>query len=259
MHFVSAHTVFKTVQILLFSFLLSCSMACSKSEEGEKPLSSADEMLELIARTGEHNGTMTLADGSEWKYRISVPEIPDGSKVPLLLNLHWSGGFDSYIESMRCLVEPAFKNSGYIIFSPRIGFGENWISEKNRNRVLEFLDLAKLHWPIDPNKIGVTGYSLGGTGCWNYAKDHEDYFSAAIPMAGAYFGATKINIPMTVIHGTEDELYDYDFAVEVINDNNSKGSDITLITAEGLSHQQACLYSTYLITAAEWLKNEVWK
>lgn len=233
--------------------------ACSKNSDSQGTVPSVSEVQKLIATTGEHNGTMVLPDDSEWKYRISVPNIPSGTKVPLLLNLHWSGEFNSYIESMRCLVEPAFKDSGYIIFSPRIGFGENWTSDVNRNRVLTFLDLAKIHWPIDPNKIAVTGYSLGGTGCWNYAKNHEDYFSAAIPMAGAYFGDTKINIPMTVIHGTEDELYDYDLAVGVINDNISRGSDISLITAEGLSHQQACLYNTYLETAAEWLENDVWK
>ena len=248
----------RSTKRLFFSLFLIGITACSKSEGEAKVLASESDIQALIASTGEHNGTLIQANGEEWKYRISVPEIPSGNKVPLLLNLHWSGDFNSYIESMRCLVEPAFKDSGYIIFSPRIGFGENWTSDTNRQKILDFLDLAKIHWPIDPNKIAVTGYSLGGTGCWNYARNHEDYFSAAIPMAGSYFGDTKINIPMTVIHGTEDELYEYNFAVEVINDNISKGSDITLITAEGLSHQQACQYVTYLSTAADWLREEVW-
>lgn len=100
---------------------------------------------------------------------------------------------------------------------------------------------------------------MGGTGCWNYALTHDDYFSAAIPMAGAYIGDQRITIPMAVIHGTEDELYDYDLAISAVETSRDMGSDITLITAEGRSHQEACLYLPYLMQAAQWLENEVWQ
>jgi poly(3-hydroxybutyrate) depolymerase len=240
---------------ILFLLLV---VGCSKDESAKNSLPTLAEFQKIELITGERNSELTLGDGTAWQYRISVPELPQNTKVPLLINLHWSGDYNSYIESMRCLVEPAFKDSGYIIFSPRIGFGENWFAEETRERILAFLDLAIDNWPIDRNKIAVTGYSLGGTGCWNYALTHDDYFSAAIPMAGAYIADKKINIPMAVIHGTDDELYDYDLAVGSIDDSIAMGSDIILITAEGRSHQQACLYMPYLMEAAQWLENEVW-
>jgi predicted peptidase len=241
--------------ILLTLFILGC----NKDESSNDSLPTLSEFEKIDLSVGERNEMLVLSDGTEWQYRISVPDLGANEKVPLLLNLHWSGDYNSYIESMRCLVEPAFKEKGYIIFSPRIGFGENWFADDTRARILAFLDFAKAHWPVDGNKIAVTGYSLGGTGCWNYALNYDTYFSAAIPMAGAYIANRKINIPMAVIHGTEDELYDYDLAVGAIEDSQAMGSDITIITAEGRSHQQACLYLPQLIEAANWLENEVWQ
>lgn len=234
-------------------------VGCSKDELNKNSLPTQDEFQKIELTAGEQNSELILADGSIWQYRISVPELNSNTNVPLLINLHWAGEYNSYIESMRCLVEPAFADSGYIIFSPRIGFGENWFAEDTRARILAFLDLAISNWPIDRNKIAVTGYSLGGTGCWNYALTHDDYFSAAIPMAGAYIGDQRITIPMAVIHGTEDELYDYDLAISAVETSRDMGSDITLITAEGRSHQEACLYLPYLMQAAQWLENEVWQ
>ncbi|NNE03032.1 MAG: hypothetical protein HKN52_07690 [Eudoraea sp.] len=234
-------------------------LGCSKDENGKNSIPTLEEFQKIELSPGESNSELILADGTAWQYRISVPQIAANTDVPLLINLHWAGDYNSYIESMRCLVEPAFENSGYIIFSPRIGFGENWFAEDTRTRILEFLDLAIENWPVDRNKIAVTGYSLGGTGSWNYALTHSDYFSAAIPMAGAYIADERIIIPMAVIHGTEDELYDYDLAIGAIASSVSMGSDITIITAEGRSHQEACLYLPYLIEAAQWLENEVWQ
>lgn len=233
-------------------------VGCGKDGTGKDSIPTLAEFQKIELTSGERNSELILADGTAWQYRISVPQIAPDTDVPLLINLHWAGDYNSYIESMRCLVEPAFENSGYIIFSPRIGFGENWFAEDTRTRILKFLDLAIENWPIDRNKIAVTGYSLGGTGSWNYALSHSDYFSAAIPMAGAYIADERITIPVAVIHGTEDDLYDYELAIEAIASSVGMGSDITIITAEGRSHQEACLYLPYLIEAAQWLENEAW-
>ncbi len=245
-----------TLKYILFVMLI---LGCNKDNSSDTTTPKTSDFEKINLTAGERNEMLVLSDGTEWQYRISVPDLGVNEKVPLLLNLHWSGDYNSYIESMRCLVEPAFKEKRYIIFSPRIGFGENWFAEDTRARILAFLDFAKANWPIESNKIAVTGYSLGGTGCWNYALNYDTYFSAAIPMAGAYIANRKINIPMAVIHGTEDELYDYDLAIGAIEDSRAMGSDITIITAEGRSHQEACLYLPQLIEAAAWLENEVWQ
>ncbi|MEY8021613.1 hypothetical protein AB8P51_12325 [Muriicola sp. SD30] len=246
-------------RVLKAVFILFLFAGCNKDDAEKDSIPTLEEFEKISLAAGERNEEIKLADGSIWQYRISVPDLENGEKVPFLLNLHWSGNYDSYIESMRCLVEPAFKEKRYIIFSPRIGFGENWFEEETRERILAFLDLARQNWPIDTSKMAVTGYSLGGTGTWNYSLSYDNYFSAAIPMAGAYFGDEKFNIPVCVIHGTEDELYPYDLALQAVQDSRDMGSSITVITAEGRSHQEACLYLQYLIEAASWLENEVWQ
>lgn len=233
-------------------------LSCSKDDERGESLPTTEAINKIDLSAGVRNSALKLSDGSDWQYRISIPPISQNEKVPLIINLHWAGSYNSYIESMQCLVEPAFSDYNYIIFSPRIPFGENWFDPVTRKRILTFIDLALTNWPVDKDRIAVTGYSLGGTGCWNYAASYPEYFSAAIPIAGAYISDEKIEIPLTVIHGTEDELYDYDLAISFLQESVDKGSEIQILTAEGLSHQQACNYMPYLTEAADWLALEVW-
>lgn len=50
--------------------------------------------------------------------------------------------------------------------------------------VLEALNHVTNHYAIDPNKIVVRGFSMGGASCWHLAVHHPDFWAAAAPGAG---------------------------------------------------------------------------
>jgi pimeloyl-ACP methyl ester carboxylesterase len=48
----------------------------------------------------------------------------------------------------------------------------------------EALDDAKTRYSIDPDRVVMRGFSMGGASCWQYATHHGDEWAAAAPGAG---------------------------------------------------------------------------
>ncbi len=51
--------------------------------------------------------------------------------------------------------------------------------------VLELIRAARRTWGIDPDRVYVTGHSMGGYGTWTYGSAHADLFAAGAAFAGA--------------------------------------------------------------------------
>jgi hypothetical protein len=50
--------------------------------------------------------------------------------------------------------------------------------------LFEALDDVQRRYPIDPNRIAVVGFSMGGAACWHIATHHAGLWAAASPGAG---------------------------------------------------------------------------
>jgi len=211
---------------------------------------------------------MQLSDGSQIRYAVSVPSGYDGSKaVPLVLALHYGWGGDgpppqNYGEGfMRLLVEPALRELGAIIVAPDCPAPARRWSEPGSNRaVMELLDHVRSEYRIDPDRILVTGFSLGGHGSWFMASEHSDIFSAAIPMAGRAQPEwlEKIDaIPLYVIHARNDDVVPFAGAEEAVAAVKAKGVPVEFVVAEKLTHYDTARYVTYLRDAMPWIER-VW-
>lgn len=186
--------------------------------------------------------------------RMVIPKDTDSPK-PLIIALHWAGGGNTYNEYGQCLVEPAFADIDCYMIIPD---AENmiWTNEYNEKKVVELLALAKENWNIDSTKIIVTGYSNGGNGAWYFADKHPDKITAAIPIASAYASDTKINIPLYVIHGENDELFSVKRTHIWVQAAQKLGSEIVFKPVPAYSHYMACDYVAALKEAISWLEWE---
>lgn len=222
--------------------------------------------IDLVS--GTQNYTIKTSDGQEWKARISVPEKIDPSsekKFPLVIGLHWlavdrNDQANSYFRFSKCLLEPVFKDLNAFIIAPQAD-EILWHTENNQIRVLTMIEEAKEHWPIDSEKVIVTGYSQGGVGSWYYAEKYPEIFSAAIPIASSYpeIPESKISVPLFVIHSTQDETFPYMRIKKRVKEYRSKGTDITFIKDRKLSHLSACAYARHLRKSIDWLEHSVWE
>lgn len=255
---------------IILSLFLVCIMAfgsCKKDDSTTTGRTFADverDFAALDLSPGIHDISLEMLGGDIYKFRVIAPVRVAGEKRPLIVALHGaSGGNAEAYKATACYVQPGLASLNAFIISPYGGNGL-WYEAYFNQEVMTLVNLAKTQWPIEVNKVAVTGYSNGGNGSWFFADTQPASFSAAIPMASSYnilnpggLGR-KINIPMYVIHGQNDELFPVAQTLSWVQASQAAGSNITWVVASGLGHYVPCSYTSYLQQAANWLKNSVW-
>ena len=179
---------------------------------------------EHFAHKSHQHGEITIP------YRIYIPFNYDpDKKYPLLLNLHGAGnrGSDNKRHLLfinRPLSNPELSVDEAIILYPHCALENKWVhtnwyagsydlaqvpESEELKAVLEVLAQVRENYSVDPNRIYLTGYSMGGYGTWNLLVNHPDLFAAAVPMCGAgdpEKAEVIKNIPIWAIHGAKDPI-----------------------------------------------------
>ncbi|MGI9553151.1 MAG: prolyl oligopeptidase family serine peptidase, partial [Aurantibacter sp.] len=200
---------------------------------------------------------------------LTIPQIEEDELIPLFVNLHGSALIPRADGHKRgdCLIGPALETAdtkAYILSPNSQAF--LWFDPFNEAQVVNLVEFAIEHLNVDPTRVVAFGYSDGGFGSWFFADTHPELFSAAIAMAQAYGLITtdggiikKTEIPLYVIHGEVDELFPFTNTETLVAQSRDAGSEIILVEAIGLGHNQACSYLPYVKDAMEWLKTSVWE
>jgi len=212
-----------------------------------------------IAKVGITNGNLALKNIGEITYSISVPSISDGDSVPLILALHYANGDGvSYLSES---IEPALVGLNGIIIAPSAINKENWSSQSSTKMVKELLDYAIAHWPVDPNKVVVTGYSMGGFGTWSQISQYPELFSAAIPMAASpkdWIDQITVEVPVYIIHPEFDTVSSLEVIEHEVSTLRELGVDVQLHVMTAANHADWDFSESYLNDATDWLEYSVW-
>jgi predicted peptidase len=114
------------------------------------------------------------------------------AKIPLLIYLHGSGGGFAPLERLggqaRALLsgidkfgkEPCYVVVPQCFQKTKTGTKSTW-EPADLNILLD--DLLK-KFPIDPNRVYLTGNSMGGYGCWAWGGHSPKRFAAIAPVVG---------------------------------------------------------------------------
>jgi dienelactone hydrolase len=123
---------------------------------------------------------LSQIDGSCQYYAVLPPKDFDPEKkYALIFTLHGAG-----VEASGQVDAYKQKDWAFVIApTNRRRFGFDW-QDWGRLDALEVLDQAKKSFPIDTNRVYLTGHSMGGHGVWHIALAHSDLFAAAAPEAG---------------------------------------------------------------------------
>ena len=141
----------------------------------------ADADLELAVKSTDENRRVTFVsdlDGSVQYYGFLPARGGPGPKA-LVLSLHGAS-----VEAINQSGSYAPLSWGHVVApTNRRPFGFNW-EDWGRLDALEVLDQAIEQLQIDPDRVYLTGHSMGGHGSWHLATLHPDRFAAVGPSAG---------------------------------------------------------------------------
>ena len=146
-----------------------------------------------IRATGRKiHGYHSALDGSVQPYGLTVPASYDGAKPPrLYVFLHGRNARLSEANFIHGFPAP---NKGVTYQTADVGqitldcYGRwnnanHWAGEVD---VFEAIAAVQKRYQIDPDRIILRGFSLGGAGAWHIALHHPSYFAAADIGAGTY-------------------------------------------------------------------------
>jgi predicted esterase len=151
-------------------------------------------------------------DKSDQPYRIYIPTAYDGKqRLPVIVAMHGTSGNEAtLIEERNYLpgaIREAAEKRGVLLVSP-LGRGTTEYRGIGENDVLCVLDDVQKRYQVDPDRIYLTGHSMGGTGAAYLALHHPDRFAAAAPLAAAYsfpwLARNAVMVPFLWIGGATD-------------------------------------------------------
>lgn len=250
------------LSVFLAILILVTVSACKKKPPEPTYTPEADFAAIDISNPGIQDLSIQVSESVTWNFRIIVPAA-SGDR-PMILALHGaSGGDPDAHKTTACLIEPGLASLDAFIIHPN-GGSKLWDHVDNQQMLASLTLWATDYWPIDEDKIAVTGYSNGGNGSWYLGETQPQFFSAAIPMASSYntyrpdSTVRVMPVPMYVIHGEDDTLFPLAETQGWVDATKAAGSDITFVVADSLGHYVPCEYVPYLQDAADWLENVVW-
>ena len=209
---------------------------------------------------GMHRETVDVPEVGSVKYAVDIPESYDGETgVPLVLMLHY--GYEGAAPEpytgadMIEIFHPGSIELEAVTVAPDV-VGGDWTSPKNEKAAVWLVQSAMQTWNIDPSRVVVMGYSMGGEGAWFLGSRHQDVFTAAVPIAAPVAGGAEWKIPVCVVHSDADDIVSYQAARQHAESVKAAGAKVEFITANGLSHYDTPRYFPHFLEAARWLKTQ---
>lgn len=217
-------------------------------------LTRASAMISQIAK-GE-NPVRTLRGDFRWAYvsgvdntiqpfRVFVPSNYDATKkYPLVIALHGMGGDEnSYFNGYENgIIKREAEARGYLVACPKgRGSASMYMGSAERD-VIDVVSEMKRNYSIDPDRVYLTGHSMGGYGSWSVAVSNPDLFAAIAPFAGGGNPITVgklgsiASVPAFVVHGDADPTVPVDESRKMVKAFKAVGANVKYVEVPGGNH-----------------------
>jgi predicted peptidase len=164
-------------------------------------------------------------------YLLYLPKDYEESgsrRWPLVLFLHGAGESGNDLNKVKVHGPPKLVAAGkqfpFILVSPQSpGFGWNVPALK------ALLDEVEKRYRVDPERIYVTGLSMGGFGTWALAAAYPEHFAAIVPICG---GGDPRQAPrlkhlaVWVFHGAKDKVVPLKRSEEMVQALKKAGGNV---------------------------------
>ena len=163
------------------------------------------------------------------KYVLRVPTAaPDSVSLPLVLLMHGRGADANDLADLAPMLDPpggarfVFPNAPKPFeAAPGMTFGYTWFDgwpprgeslQESRALLLELIDELVVRYPTPPGKLIISGFSQGGLMSIDVGYRTKQPIAAIVVMSGAIAEAdasdfaAKKDVPVLIVHGTEDDM-----------------------------------------------------
>jgi len=217
--------------------------------------------------------TLKLDDGTEPIYQVWVPlDYAAGKKWPVILFLHGKGesGTDGEKILVQGLPKEIKKRDGkfeFIVVIPQSASGAamtvpskdapktaekgpagsaapprprgGWVGA-DEEFAIKALQATQRDYATDPDRVYLTGLSMGGFGTWRLAANHPTLFAALVPICGGgdpSKAATFAHIPTWVWHGDADKTVPPDLSRKMVEALKAAGAkEVKYTELPGVGH-----------------------
>ena len=176
-------------------------------------------------------------------YLLDLPkDYDEKTGWPLLVFLHGYGQSGDDLQIVRENGPPKLFGEGkqfpFVLASPQCPTGFYW----RGNVVIGLIDHLIENYSIDPNRIYLTGLSMGGYGTWQISHEYPERFAAVAPVCGGglfvspYFMDRLKNLPVWAFHDKRDDVIPYQESFSMVKGVNAAGGNAKLTTFDEGKH-----------------------
>jgi predicted peptidase len=192
--------------------------------------------MQPTGRTGQEGLTVQELQQRDWtalstRYLLYRPAEDVARPLPLLLFLHGAGERGDNLQLVcqhgiaRLLSEGA--ELPFLVVAPQCPMDERW----NTESLLRLLDMVERSEGTDPDRVYVTGLSMGGRGTWSLAIAAPRRFAAIAPVCGAGDpSAVRViaRLPVWAFHGARDPVVPLQRSIEMVEALRACGGNVRL-------------------------------
>ena len=191
---------------------------------------------------------MQSVEPDEYQYLLHLPPgyTDFGNPRPLVVFLHGAGGTNKGLDRLkhhdlwhfaRGYIEA--RDFPFIVASP-VTPKHGWEPQRVKNFVEQIIHDHSRRYRIDPQRVYLTGFSMGGFGTFYTACAYPEMFAAIVPVAGGGEPeqASKLkDVPTWAFHGDKDEVVPYESSANMIDAMKESGhNDVRLTNLHGTGH-----------------------
>jgi hypothetical protein len=179
--------------------------------------------------------------------------LPDGystnsNKYPIVISLHGikeKGNTLADVIRVANVGLPKYVKYGakynFILISPQL---KTTMGRWSGDYVMEVLNYVKTYLRVDPNRVYLTGLSLGGGGVWSVATAYPNVWASILPICSGYNltglagNIGNADLPVWGFHGDADAVVSENVTISMINAINTyKPTPLAKVTIfPGLGH-----------------------
>lgn len=189
--------------------------------------------------TSRFSSEKFIQNGDTLLYRQLFPDYDTLRKYPLVIFLHGSGergndneaqlkwGVQNFATDEMMHLHPA------IVIAPQCPTGKGWSNFSNSNHgpmslqsipskpmelLISLIRQVEKKFPVDTNRIYITGLSMGGFGTYDAIERYPNMFAAAVPVCGGgdvSIASTIASIPLWIFHGSEDPTVNPQYSLDM--------------------------------------------